>query len=518
MEGIRKYYPSSGVLANDSSRLVVEAGEIHALVGENGAGKSTLMRILYGLESPDSGTISLGGRGVRIRGPAQAGRLGIGMVQQHFTLVPDFSVAENIVLGREPRKACLFFDKKRAEEAASAILEEHGFRLSPSASVATLSIAERQELEIAKLLYREAEILILDEPTALLAEGEAEGLFASLRRLRNAGKTVILITHRVREVKEVSDAVTVMRRGRSVAAFATEDADEATIAELMMGPRRCAPAAAPTDAPAAAVNPGAASAGAAGAEVFSMRSVSLVSRRRGGRPLVDSLCLSVRSGEILGVCGMVGSGLGDLEDLVSGFARPSRGAILLEGTRYGRRRRRRLGYVPADRMGRGSCLEASVLDNLVALDRGRFFPGGLADLAGSRAFAEESMSRYAVAARAEDKVGYLSGGNVQKIVLARELAGGAPFLVFSNPTHGLDIASSEFVLRSIADARSRGAAVLLLSADLDEILALSDRVAVMYRGRIVAEIGRGPGLDRRALGRAMLGLGAEAEEAPSGQA
>jgi general nucleoside transport system ATP-binding protein len=547
MEGISKFYLSSGVLANDSASLRVEDREIHALVGENGAGKSTLMRILYGLEAPDSGIIRVGGKAARIASPAAARALGIGMVQQSFAAIPGFSVAESVVLGAEPRRASFFFDRKRAAREVAALGEENGFRLDPAAAASSLSVGGLQQLEILKLLYRDAEILILDEPTALLAEQETRSLFEGLRRLREAGKTVILITHKVREVKSIADSVTVMRCGRSVARVETKEADEAEIARLMMGkgdrvepepdgPRDggnaagAAAAAAPTRgavpvaAGVARRRSAAAGRTAPGSEVFALRSVSLRplkaggplraggarsaggARGRGGRPLVDRVSLSVRAGEVLGVCGMVGSGLGELEDLVSGFARPSSGEVLLEGAPLPRFRTPRLGYVPVDRAGRGACLGASVLDNLVALDRGAFFPRGLADRAKARAFAAGLIDGFSIAAWPDSTAAHLSGGNLQKLALARELAGAAPFLVFSNPTSGLDLASSEFVLERIEEARDRGAAVLLLSTNLDEILALSDRVSVMSKGRIVCELEAGPSLTREALGEYMLGL------------
>jgi simple sugar transport system ATP-binding protein len=503
MEGITKFFPSSEVLANDSVALRVEDREIHALVGENGAGKTTLMRILYGLEAPDAGTIRVGGEAVRIQSPAAARRLGIGMVHQHFTTIPGFSVAENVVLGEEPRVASFLFDRKRAEREVAEVVARNGFSLDAAAGAASLTIGERQQLEIVKLLYRKADILILDEPTAVLAEQEIRSLFATLRALRDAGKTIVIITHKVREVKEIADAVTVMRRGRSVARVSTKDVDEAGIARLMMGSdgfpevdacigrRRSGP------------------------EVFAMRSVSLRARHRGGRPLVDDVSLSVREGEVLGLCGVVGNGLGELEDLISGFARPSSGEILLQGESLDRRRKPRLGYVPADRMRRGSCLEASVAENLMALDREAYFPRGLVDAKKSRAFAESSIASFSIAAKPDIRMATLSGGNIQKVILARELAGSAPFLLFSNPTWGLDIASMDFVYERLVMAKACGAGILLISANLDEILMLSDRVSVMYKGRIVCALENGPGLTRERLGEYMLGLRAEPAESRS---
>jgi general nucleoside transport system ATP-binding protein len=493
MDGITKFFPSSAVLANDTVSLRVEDREIHALVGENGAGKSTLMRILYGLEVPDEGTIRLGSNIVRIANPAAANDLGIGMVHQHFTTIPEFSVTENVALGVEPRVASFFFDRGRAEREVAEVIAANGFHIDPRASASALTVGERQQLEIVKLLYRKADVLILDEPTAVLTEQEIQSLFVTLRRLRELGKTIIIITHKVREVKEIADSVTVMRHGKSVARVETKDVDEAGIACLMMGEGACSDfdSKLQKDAP--------------GPEVFSMRSVSLFSRGR-PRPLIDKVSFSLRSGEVLGLCGVVGNGLGELEDLISGFARPSSGEILLEGLPLERHRKPRLGYVPADRMRRGSCLEAPVLENLVALDRKAYFPRGFSDRRKSRAFAMEAIDRFSIAAKPEVRVGSLSGGNIQKVIIARELAGDASFLLFSNPTWGLDIASMDFVYESLLKAKTRGAAILLISANLDEILTLSDRVSVMYKGRIVCMLENKAGLSRERLGEYMLGL------------
>jgi simple sugar transport system ATP-binding protein len=503
MEGIRKYYPSSGVLANDGASLRVEEGEIHALVGENGAGKSTLMRILYGLEPADEGRIRVGGQDLRIGHQSAARRLGLGMVQQHFTTVPDFSVAENVILGDEPRRLGLFIDRAAAEGAVAAIARENGFGLDPRALASGLSIGERQELEIVKLLYRRARLLILDEPTAVLTEQEVESFFATLRRLRDLGKTIIIITHKVREVMSVADSVTVMRRGRTVARLKIEQVDEAGLSCLMMGRPSCGEGA------QGQLGPRAPAGGASGLEgaapVFEMRSVCV--RKRPHSPsLMDGVSLSVRPGEILGVTGVVGNGLGLFENLVSGFARPDSGEILLSGSPRPGLRKPGLSYVPADRIKRGASLDSSVEENLAALDRGRYFPRGFLDARRMREDAMRAIGDFSIDAGPEGRMGSLSGGNMQKVILARELRGDSSFLFFSNPSWGLDIASAEFVHREILAARSRGAAILLVSANLDEILALADRVSVMYRGRLVCSLPNGPGLDRIGLGEYMLGL------------
>ena len=511
MEGIRKLYPSSGALANDGVDLFVRDGEIHALVGENGAGKSTLMRILYGLEAADEGRLSLASRRVSIPNPRAANGHGIGMVQQHFTTILDFTVADNVVLGREPRRGAFFIDRRRAAREVAAIIEANGFRLDPSALASALTIGERQQLEIVKLLYRRSELLILDEPTAVLAEQEIHALFSTLRRLRDSGKTVILITHKVREVMEIADSVTVLRRGRSVARLAICETDESSLAALMMGdaPPPIGADRRPVSRP--------------GSTVLSMRGVSLRSKGR-ARPLVDGVSLSVRSGEVLGLCGVVGNGLGEFENLVSGFSRPSSGRILLEGRPLGPRRSPRLGYVPGDRMRRGACLEATVLDNLASLDRDAYFPGGFIRRREARLRAQRGLEDFSIAATLDSPMSSLSGGNIQKVVLCRELECDSAFLLFSNPTWGLDLASTRFVHERILAARSRGAAILLISANLDEVLSLADRVAVMCRGRIVYEEANGgaggsgleAGPSRELLGEYMLGLRSDlGESVPS---
>ncbi len=492
MTGISKYYGTSGVQANDEVELVVEDREIHALVGENGAGKSTLMRILYGLEHPDEGKILVGGTEVHIPNPARAGTLGIGMVHQHFTTVPDFTVAENVVLGSEPRRWGVFFDAAQATKAAAAVIEENGFHLDPAKLAGNLAVGERQQLEIAKLLYRKADILILDEPTAVLAEQEIRSLFATLRRLRESGKTIVMITHKVREVKEIADSVTVMRGGRTINRFDTASVDENELACLMMGTTSCTSFSRD-------------SATSRGGIVFELRDVVFNSRGY-SRATLDHVSISVRGGEILGVCGVAGNGLVELEDIASGLAKPAAGTALLDGKCLPPRRRIGLGYVPADRMHRGACLDASVAENIASLDRDTFFPRGIVDMAAARAHAQEAIRRYSIKARPESPTGSLSGGNIQKVILARELSGDSSFIVFSDPTWGLDVASTEFTYERILEERDAGAGVLLISSNLDEILTLCDRIIVMYKGRVVCSLDNGPGLDRERLGEYMLGL------------
>jgi len=511
MDRVTKYYASSGVLANDGATLEVRDGEIHAIIGENGAGKTTLMRILCGLERADAGSIALDGERVEVPSPHAAAALGIGMVHQHFTTVPEFSVAENLVLGSEPVKGLFFFDRAAALREARRAMEENGFHLDLEAAAGSLGVGERQQLEIVKLLRLRARLLVLDEPTSALTEQEVRSLFATLRRLRAEGKTIVLITHKVREVLELSDSVTVMRSGRAIARLATAEADEASLAALAMGGAGRPPWGAKTEVAqrsrglVAGAGPASAPSAAEDAPAFEMRGVSL--RRRGrAHPPIRSLSLSVRPGEILGLCAVAGNGLDEVEDLAAGMLRPSSGEVLVGGRPLPRLRRPGLGYVPADRLRRGVCLDASLEDNLVALDRATFFPRGLADRRAAREFARASIERFSIKAAPEDRCGSLSGGTMQKAVLAREISGDASFLLASNPTWGLDEASSAFVRGRIAQARDRGAAVLLITSNLDELLELADRVAVLYGGQAVCELRNGPGLTRERLGEYMLGL------------
>lgn len=492
MFGITKRYDTGGVLANDRVDLSVRDREIHALVGENGAGKSTLMRILYGLERPDSGRVEIGGRAVSIASPADARRLGVGMVHQHFTTVPDFTVAENVALGAEPRRLGVLYDARAAARAAAEVIERNGFHLDPDRPAGDLTVGERQQLEIVKLLYRKAEILILDEPTAVLAEQEVRSLFATLRALRESGKTVIMITHKVREVKEIADSVTVMRAGRTVDRLDAGAVDESELACLMMGTDSCRSFSR------------SASAGRGGS-VFEMDRV-VVKTRSGGRHALDGISLAVASGEVLGVCGVAGNGLAELEDVASGLARPTSGRCRLEGKPLPRHRRPGLAYVPADRMERGACVDETLAENLAALDRDSFFPKGMVDAAKAKAAAMAAIAKFTIRGAPDSPLSSLSGGNVQKVILAREISANSPFILFSDPTWGLDVASAEFMYERIVDARDEGAAILLLSSNLDELLALSDRIAVLYRGRLVCLAQNAPDLTRERLGEYMLGL------------
>jgi ABC-type uncharacterized transport system ATPase subunit len=496
MRGITKLYPENNVLANSEVDLEVHQNEIHALVGENGAGKSTLMKILYGLERADGGSIELEDRPVHIGSPLDARRLGIGMVHQHFRLIPDFTIAENVVLGIEPVRRGLFLDREGARTAVRAVIEEYGFDIDPTLRVRQLTVGQMQLVEILKLLYRRAELLILDEPTSVLTEQQIRRLFQTLRNLRSIGKTVIIITHKLGEVKEISQRVTVMRAGRVVAVRDTAEVDERELSRLMVGKsvilqvRRDPPS--------------------RGRPVLALEGVSLLARGQ-DHPLLSKVDLAVHAGEIVGVAGVSGNGLAELEDVVSGLRRISSGRILHDGQDISRLdarhlRRRGLSYVPADRLHRGSSLASSVMENMIIASHHRFLRGGVLRRRQVEGFASSLAERFSIEGDPRVPIGTLSGGNIQKVILARELASRTDFILFSEPTWGLDVASSEFIYERIMEIRRQGLAILLLSSNLDEILSLADTLVVMYRGRVVASLTNDERLTKELVGEYMLGL------------
>jgi len=496
MRGITKLYPENNVLANDSVDFEVQRNEIHALVGENGAGKSTLMKILYGLERPDRGSIELAGRAVRIASPLEANRLGIGMVHQHFRLIPEFTIAENVVLGAEPRRQGIFLDREGALAAVRRVIGEYGFSIDPALRVGALTVGQMQLVEILKILYRRAELLILDEPTSVLTEQQIRRLFDTLRALSAIGKTVIIITHKLGEVKEISQRVTVMRAGRVVAVRDTASVDERELSRLMVGkPVSLQVRREPQER---------------GRPVLELQGVRLLVRGQ-DRPLLDGVDLTVHAGEIVGVAGVSGNGLGELEDVASGLRRISGGRILHDGqdiTRLDspRLRQRGLAYVPADRLHRGSSLKSSVMENMIIASHHRFLRGGVIRRRQAEGFASELAARYSIEGDPRVPIGTLSGGNIQKVILARELASRTDFILFSEPTWGLDVASSEFIYDRILEIRRQGLAILLISSNLDEILSLADTLVVMYRGRVAACLPNSGGLTKELVGEYMLGL------------
>lgn len=492
MLGIVKRFP--GVVANAGVDLRVEQGEIHALLGENGAGKSTLMNILMGLLHPDQGTITVNGRQVRFDSPRDAVDAGLGMVHQHFMLIPRFTVTENIILGSEGPGALI--DRNGAAERVAQTAADYGLVVDPRAYVEDLPVGMQQRVEILRVLYQNSNILILDEPTALLTPQEVEDLYRVLNALRDAGRTVIFITHKLREVAAVSDRVTVIRRGATVGTRLTAETTATELAEMMVG-----------RGVSLRVNRAQAHPGEVALQAF-----ELVKKGRGNVNALDGLSLSVRKGEIVGIAGVEGNGQTELVETLAGLQIPDAGTVMLGDMDITRddpidRRRKGLSYIPEDRHHRGLVLPFSLTEN-VLLGNSEIPPfgdGRRIDYGATETITRELMERFDVRAPGpETTARSLSGGNQQKLIIARELHREPDVLLAVQPTRGLDVGAIEFVHSQIVAERDKGRAVLLLSFDLDETLDLSDRILVIYQGRIVGEFS-GDRVDRAELGLLMGG-------------
>ena len=474
--------------------LEVQWGEVHALLGENGAGKSTLMNIVYGLVHPDAGTIEFDGKTVQVHRPQDAIRLGIGMVHQHFMLIPVLTVAENIVLGHEIQNAGVM-DLRRAYQTVRELSERYGLQVDPKARVEDLSVGIQQRVEILKALYRGARLLILDEPTAVLTPQETSGLFQIVRNLTAEGNAVIFITHKLAEVMEIADQITVMRRGKVVAATTPKESKPPDLARMMVGRpvllRVEKQPAKPGDV------------------LLRVEDLVVVDRRQ---TAVDHVSFEVRAGEILGVAGVEGNGQNELVESIVGLRAARAGHIRLgaqDMTRRSTRTRHHggLGLIPADRQRQGIILELPISDNLILsrYDLPPYERWIVRQLRAIRATAERLIKTFDIRAQSPDQpAASLSGGNQQKLVVARELGTNPKVLIASQPTRGVDVGSIEFIHRQIISQRDAGLGVLLVSSELDEVLALADRVAVMYRGRIVAVLD-GEGVDRDRIGLLMAG-------------
>jgi ABC-type uncharacterized transport system ATPase subunit len=494
LKGITKRFP--GVLANDRVDLVVHEGEILALLGENGAGKTTLMNVLYGMYGADEGEISIDGDPVRFEGPGDAIAAGLGMVHQHFMLIPVFTVTENIILGNEPTGALGWLDRRRARMRVEELSDRYGLQVPPDAVVEELPVGVQQRVEILKALYREADVLILDEPTAVLTPQETEDLFEVMRSLKAGGKSVIFITHKLKEVLAVADRITVLRAGRVAGTTTPAEASEERLASMMVG-----------------------------------RSVQLTVDRSPAEPgppvlVVDDLValddrgqaalhvsFEVSGGEIVCVAGVQGNGQTELVEALMGLRPVSSGRIELNGLEVtGSSPDRILGagvaHIPEDRQRDGLVSGFSIADNLIldTFDQEPFARGIVRDFAAVRRAAEERVQRFDVRATSVDApASTLSGGNQQKVVVARELSRPISLLIASQPTRGLDVGSIEYIHEQIVEQRDEGIAVLIVSSELDEVLALGDRILVMFRGRIVGQV---PGAEatREGVGLLMAGV------------
>lgn len=503
MKNITKIY-GNGIAANSHVDFSVAKGEIHALMGENGAGKSTLMKILFGIEQPDEGTIELNGKAVKISSPDKALQAGIGMVHQHFKLVPSLTAAENIVLGKEPKKHGLL-DKKGAYAAVKALSERFGFDIDPQETVSNLSVGKKQKVEILKSLYRKVDLLILDEPTAVLTPQETEELFEQLEKLRDEGLTIIFISHKLNEIKQICQRITIMRHGKSVGTYDVEKLTIEEISKLMVG-RDIILKVEKTPAQPAKTQ-------------LEVKDVS--SRNEAGRQVLNHVSFSLRSGEILGIAGVEGSGQEEIVQLITGMKKQGNsGRILfgdrdLKGARIRDIRRKGMAYIPEDRMTMGAAEHISIRENLISsiYDTDQVNSGILIDKKKVKTWVEDAVKDYDIRCGSPgDAVGMLSGGNMQKVVIAREFKTNPEVLVADQPTRGVDVGSIEFIHRKIVEIRDKGCAVLLVSADLNEILELADGIIVMHQGGIAAYFSSTKDLDEEELGYYMLGVKKQSEE------
>jgi simple sugar transport system ATP-binding protein len=502
LRGITKQFP--GVLANDHIDFDLRPGEVHALLGENGAGKSTLMNILYGLYKPDEGDIFVKGKRVTFRSPHEAIPAGIGMVHQHFMLIPVMTVAENIVLAVEPTHAGVFLDYGAAAERVRQLSRTFGLELDPGARIQDLTVGQQQRVEILKALYRNADILILDEPTAVLTPQEASELFEIIRTLQREGTSIIFISHKLNEVLEIADRISVLRRGKMIDTVLREGASEGGLAKLMVGREVLLRVDKPPARPAE--------------PLLEIEDLQVLDDR--SLEAVRGISFTVRAGEIVGIAGVDNNGQTELVEAITGLRRPMEGRIMVAGHDYTSASPRvmlddaRVGHIPEDRQRRGLVLDFTLAENLALHDYrkkpdsrfGWLFPKRI--VARARKLLQEFDVR---GGGPQTRAGALSGGNQQKVIIAREVGRDPRVLLAAQPTRGLDVGAIEFVHRRLVTERDEGRAILLVSLELDEILSLSDRILVIYEGRIVGEFP--PTATEEELGFAMTGGGRESDKA-----
>ncbi len=493
LRGITKQFP--GVLANDHIDFDLRRGEVHALLGENGAGKSTLMSILYGLYTADSGQILMNGKPVTISAPKHAIELGIGMVHQHFMLIPVMTVTENIVLAQEPRHAGVLLDYDAAVKRVRNLSESFGLAVDPKARIEKITVGQQQRVEILKALYRGAEILILDEPTAVLTPQEAKELFEIIEGLKSQGKSIVFITHKLNEVLEVADRITVLRRGKRVETIPREGATEAGLARSMVGREVLLRVEKKPAEPGEAL----------------LQVQDLVVRDDRGLEAVRGVSFDVRRSEIVGIAGVDGNGQSELIDALTGLRHPASGQIRVAGNDLSRATAREvldagMGHIPEDRHRRGLVLDFNLAENLVLHDYAKepFSKLGWVNPRNWFRWARTILQEFDVRGGGPTtRSGSLSGGNQQKVVIAREVSRNPSVLIAAQPTRGLDVGAIEFVHRRLVEQRDAGKAVLLVSLELEEVLSLSDRILVLYEGRIVAEFP--PDVSEEEVGIAMTG-------------
>jgi len=497
------------------------------------------MRILAGQEHPDSGSIVIDDKPVVFKTPAVAGQYGIGMVHQHPLIIPDFTVEQNIAFGFEPRKSRIFVDEEVVRAKVVALCEELGFDLEPSALVGSLGAGAHQQIEILRQIFRNREILILDEPTSVLAEQEIQSLFDVLRHLKAKGFTILIITHKPREVLALADQITVMRHGKTVGQYDARTVDETRLARLIMGTDspdttdaigRTAKPEETSIQPLQPEQPEFCTGRISAHNLDSTKTLEVdrisVRSRHSRTPQLEDVSFSIHRGEICGICALSGNGLELLEDVLGGFERPSSGNLRFCGKPYPLYPELRqapwnpegIAYVPSDRMRRGVCDRLSVEENFIALDRKRFFPHGFANRQLAREITQRMLEDFGVHVRAAGPIGELSGGTIQKAILARELSWPfAPLCILCDPSAGLDITSTDFLYARIAKMCASGSAIALLSSNLDEILTLSDRIIVLHRGRVAGDLQNDGKITKEKLGALMLGLGSAGSNAVQSQ-
>lgn len=474
MKGITKVFP--GVKANDDVNFELLKGEIHVLLGENGAGKTTLMNILYGLYQPEAGEIFVNGQKVNIKSPGDAIKLGIGMVHQHFMLVHNFTVAENIVLGSEPKKG-IKLDMQKAVSDVKEIADKYGFKIDPNAIIEDITVGQQQKVEILKALYRGADILILDEPTAVLTPQEIEELGVILKNLVKEGKSIILITHKLKEVMAMSDRVTIVRRGKVIDTVYTKDTNIDELAEMMVGRKvnlvvEKEPA-----------NPG--------KVVLKLENVSALDHRK--LPAVKGVSLEVRAGEIIGIAGVDGNGQTELIEVITGLRKPTEGKVYINDKDVTGKTPRDVieagvGHIPEDRHKRGLVLKYSLYENAVLGSHYKlpFAKGIMMNYNKIKEYARKLIDEFDVRTPNEEVfASALSGGNQQKFIAAREINKDPELIIAAQPTRGIDVGAIEYIHKRLVEERDKGRAILLVSLELDEVLALSDKIAVIYDGQIV---------------------------------